>query len=136
MNFDTVFYQLKRIQTPDEEFAIDWNKNGQCTIRLGNKQFRLNFKTKRMYRSDEKVEFGEMTSITEINDLKRFLSRYGMDVMKTTTTRRLKGIREVEILFSYLAQYWGIPLTYDVFRCNGVSKTSGGFSLKRGKPLV
>lgn len=59
MNFETVFYQLKRLQTPDEEFAIDWNKNGQCNIRLGNKQFRLNFKTKRMYRSDEKVEFGE-----------------------------------------------------------------------------
>ena len=136
MKFETVFYQLKRLQTPDEEFSIDWNKNGQCIIRLGSKQFRLNFESKRMYRSDEKVEFSDLIAITEINDLKRFLSRYGIDVMKTTATRRLKGIREVEILFSYLAQYWSIPLTYDVFRCNGVAKTNNGFSLKRGKPLV
>lgn len=136
MKFESVFYQLKRMQTPDEEFSIDWNKNGQCSIRIGSRQFRLNFKMKKMYRSDEKVEFADLISITEINDLKRFLSRYGLDVMKTTATRRLKGVREVEILFAYLAQYWGISLTYDVFRCNGVSKTNSGFSLKRGKPLV
>ena len=136
MTFESVYNQLRRIQTPDDEFLIEWNRNGQCSIRIGEKQFRLNFKMRKMYRNDEKVDFKDMVPLLEPNDLKSFIIRHGAEVMSTTKTRNLKGIREIELLFAYLSQYWDIPLTYDVFVCNGVTKTNGGMVLKRGKPLL
>lgn len=131
MTFVTIRNQIKRLRPPTDEFLIGWNESGQCTIRIADQTYRLNFKLSKMYRENDKIEFKDLIYITDVSKLRYFFGRHANKVMNTTTKSRTEEARLIEILFAYIANFIEVPLVYDVFVCRGVTKTTNGMVLKR-----
>lgn len=131
MKLQTIANQIRRIQTPDDDFKISYHTNGSVEITIGAKVYRLNHRSKKMYRKNEKMPTEDLTPITTIPDMKRYLTRFLTRIGDTVAMKKRREYEELEILLAYLSEAYNIPAKFRIFAVNGVTVKDSVFTLRR-----